>query len=70
MAKPSSFCVTPSGCARSFFAAAPEDLKRNQFGVALGGPMWRERIWFYGTYEGTRELSLQRRGLQSHSEYV
>ncbi|MFL6446961.1 MAG: carboxypeptidase regulatory-like domain-containing protein [Bryobacteraceae bacterium] len=43
--------------ARSFFAAAPEDLKRNQFGVALGGPIWPNRMWFYGTYEGTRELT-------------
>jgi len=43
--------------ARSFFAAAPEDLKRNQFGFALGGPIWRNKLWFYGFYEGTRELS-------------
>jgi hypothetical protein len=43
--------------ARSFFAAAPEDLKRNQFGFALGGPLRRDRIWFYGFYEGTRELT-------------
>src|SRR3954447_20494536 len=43
--------------ARSFFAAAPEDLKRNQFGVAIGGPVRPNRIWFYGFYEGTRELT-------------
>src|SRR4051794_34474181 len=43
--------------ARSFFATAPEDLKRNQFGVALGGPIWPNRMWFYGIYEGTRELT-------------
>lgn len=43
--------------ARSFFAAASEDLKRNQFGVATGGPVWRDRLWFYGFYEGTRELT-------------
>jgi hypothetical protein len=43
--------------ARSFFAASPENLKRNQFGVALGGPVWRDKIWFHGFYEGTRELT-------------
>ena len=43
--------------ARSFFAANSEDLKRNQFGFALGGPLWRDRLWFHGFYEGTRELT-------------
>jgi hypothetical protein len=43
--------------ARSFFAANSEDLKRNQFGLAVGGPLWRDKIWFYGFYEGTRELT-------------
>ncbi len=43
--------------ARSFFAATTEDLKRNQFGVALGGPLWRDKLWFHGFYEGTRSLT-------------
>jgi hypothetical protein len=43
--------------ARSFFAAAPEDLKRNQFGFALGGPVWRDRLWFHSFYEGIREIT-------------
>lgn len=43
--------------ARSFFATNSEDLKRNQFGFALGGPLWRDKLWFYGFYEGTRELT-------------
>jgi hypothetical protein len=42
--------------ARSFFAATAEDLKRNQFGLALGGPLLRDKLWFYGFYEGTRSL--------------
>src|SRR5947209_10584383 len=43
--------------ARSFFAVAPEDLKRNQFGFALGGPVIRDRVWFHAFYEGLREVS-------------
>ena len=42
--------------ARSFFATGPEDLKRNQFGFALGGPIRKDRVWFHGFYEGLREL--------------
>lgn len=43
--------------ARSFFSVTPEDLKRNQFGFALGGPLWRDKLWFHTFYEGTRELT-------------
>ncbi len=43
--------------ARSFFAPAPEDLKRNQFGVAIGGPVIHDRVWYYGYYEGLRQVS-------------
>ena len=43
--------------ARSFFATSPEDLKQNQFGVAAGGPLRKDRVWFYGFYEGLRELT-------------
>lgn len=43
--------------ARSFFSAEPETLKRNQFGGALGGPLKKDRIWFYGFYEGLRQVS-------------
>ena len=43
--------------ARSFFAKSREDLKRNQFGIALGGPLRKDRLWFYGFYEGLREIT-------------
>lgn len=43
--------------ARSFFASAREDLKRNQFGGAIGGPLRKDRIWFHAFYEGLRELT-------------
>jgi hypothetical protein len=43
--------------ARSFFAVAPENLKRNQFGGAVGGPVLRNRVWFHAFYEGLREIT-------------
>ena len=34
-------------------------LRRNNFGVSVGGPVKKERVFFFGTYEGLRE----RRGI-------
>lgn len=48
--------------ARNFFATRPDLLKRNQFGVSAGGPVWvpktyngKNRTFFFTNYEGTRE---------------
>jgi hypothetical protein len=30
-------------------------LSRNQFGATLGGPIIRDRVFFFGSYQGTRE---------------
>jgi hypothetical protein len=43
--------------ARSFFAAHPEALRQNQFGFAVGGPTWKDRLWFHGFYEGLRQIA-------------
>src|SRR5437899_3233009 len=43
--------------ARNFFSStegAPP-FKRNQFGVSLGGPIVRDKVFIFGTYEGFRE---------------
>jgi len=39
--------------ARNFFATAPDGLKRNQFGGVLGGPIRKNKIFFFGGYQGT-----------------
>jgi hypothetical protein len=33
----------------------PPKLIRNNFGVAVGGPIWKDRLFFFANYEGHRE---------------
>ncbi len=45
---------------RNFFDVAdPPDFERNQFGGTLGGPVRKNRVFFFASYEGLRD----RRGL-------
>ena len=41
--------------AREFFDAKAPPFKRNQFGGTLGGPIKRDRTFFFGNYEGLRQ---------------
>jgi hypothetical protein len=43
--------------ARNFFAAQKDSLNRNQFGGTLGGPILRNRTFFFGAYQGRVERS-------------
>lgn len=40
--------------ARNFFAARHDTLKRNQFGGTVGGRMIRDKLFFFGGFQGTR----------------
>jgi hypothetical protein len=40
--------------ARNYFAATRDTLHRNQYGGTIGGPILREKLFFFGGYQGTR----------------
>lgn len=35
----------------------PETLNENMFGIALGGPIKRDKLFFFGSYQGFRQLN-------------
>jgi len=40
--------------ARNFFSAAQDTLKRNQYGGMIGGPIKRNKVFFFSGYQGTQ----------------
>lgn len=46
--------------AKNYFAPTHDTLKRNQYGVAVGGPILQNKLFYFGTYQGTRVRSSAR----------
>jgi hypothetical protein len=41
--------------ARNLFAVAPQDYKHNQYGATAGGPIRRNKLFFFGSFQGTNK---------------
>src|SRR5215471_9982818 len=51
--------------AKNYFAPGKSELRRNQFGYTLGGPIWKDRLFFFSDYQGTRQVQGAETGLIS-----
>jgi len=43
--------------AKNYFFGKKSELRRNQFGYAVGGPFWKSKLFWFTDYQGTREVS-------------
>lgn len=49
--------------ARNFFDPSKAELRRNQFGYAMGGPFIRNKLFWFTDYQGTRQVEGASTGL-------
>ena len=59
MARPFEFLRNDKMDARNFFDPDKSALRRNQFGYAVGGPFWKNKLFWFTDYQGTRESGRQ-----------
>src|SRR6516162_1649598 len=43
--------------AKNYFAPSKSELRQNQFGYTLGGPIWKDHLFFFSDYQGTRQVA-------------
>jgi len=49
-----------------FFTSQPKsELRRHQFGGVAGGPFWKDRLFWFTDYQGTRQVQGAETGLES-----
>ena len=41
----------------NYFDTTKAKLNRNQFGGVLGGPLWKDKLFFFTDYQGTRQVA-------------
>jgi len=51
--------------ARNFFDTTKAELRQNQFGYTVGGPLWKNKIFWFTDYQGTRQAAGTSTGLVS-----
>ncbi|WP_263351806.1 TonB-dependent receptor [Acidicapsa acidisoli] len=51
--------------AADFFESTKSELRLNQFGATAGGPIWKNKFFFFGDYEGKRRVQGNTSGLES-----
>jgi len=49
--------------AANFFTPQKSELRRNQFGYAIGGPFWKNKLFWFTDYQGTRQVQGAETGL-------
>src|SRR5579864_7451784 len=49
--------------ARNYFTTNKSELRQNQFGFTAGGPFWKDRLFWFTDYQGTRQVSGAETGL-------
>jgi Carboxypeptidase regulatory-like domain len=47
----------------NYFAPSRSELRRNQFGYAAGGPIWKNKLFWFSDYQGTRQVQGAETGL-------
>jgi hypothetical protein len=50
------FLRNTDGDARNYFSPTRGVFRQNQFGGTLGGPIRRDKLFFFGDYQGTRQV--------------